>query len=87
MQFGLIQVLSAFGLPFRNSKDIWEISMIRTVVYLSLLKFIATRDPVLREHVNGDKKIKYVSKMITDEQIVVLINETRNSIISDVEQE
>ena len=41
---------------------------------------------MLRDHLNGDKKIKYLSRTITDEQIVVLANESRNSIISDVKQ-
>ena len=55
-------------------------------MYLALLKFIVTRDPVIREHLSGYKKIKYLSKTITDDQVVVLTNETRNSIISDVKQ-
>ena len=51
-----------------------------------MLKFILARDPVIREHLSGDKKIKYPSRTIIDEQIVVLANETWNSIISVVKQ-
>ena len=65
MQFGLIQVL---GLPFRGHSG-------NINVWLSLLKFIAARESVLREHLNGDKKIKYLCKTITVEQIVVMANE------------
>ena len=53
---------------------------------MSVLKFIAIRDPVLREHLSGDKKIKYLRKTIVDDQLVVLANKSRNSIISDVKQ-
>ena len=52
VEFGLIQVLSALGLIFRGHSE--NFNDTNCGVYLCLLKFIAARDPLIREHLSGD---------------------------------
>jgi hypothetical protein len=83
VQFGLIRILGALGLPFRGHREDIVNDHSNPGVYLSLLKFISTVDPVLANHFQSESRIKYLSKTITDEQINILGSNIREKIVSD----
>lgn len=83
-QFGLLKVITGLGLPIRGHRE--DINDANPGVYLSLLKYMSTFDPVLDQHIKGDARIKYLSKTITEEQIEILAQMTVNKIIDDCKE-
>jgi hypothetical protein len=81
VQFGLIRIMASLGIAFRGSSG--NIGDYSCGNYLTLIKFIATRDPILRDHLASEEKIKYLSKTITNEQISILASQTREKILND----
>jgi hypothetical protein len=70
VQFGLLRVLCSLGLPLRGHRE--GPNDAHPGVYISMLEFISTLNPLLADHMKSENRIKYLSKTISEEQVHIL---------------
>ena len=75
IQFSVLKVLTALGLPLRESRE-------HDGVYLSILKLMAQFVPILAEQLGSKNKVKYTSKTVYEEQIKILAQKATEKILS-----
>jgi hypothetical protein len=68
--FDLVLTLSGLGLAFRGHRE--NINDARCGVYLSILKLLAIHNQVFEQHLQSSLRIKYTSKIFTEEIIQIL---------------